>query len=527
MYASHKKEMPISTVSVREYLTCLFTDADPGKSRLSRRAHLRSKFGFDCDCALCALSGAALDASDTCQRRIGEIDVVLDAAPGGRDGHAQVVLLVSEKLRLFKSEGIPEAWVYMDMVSAFTHLCSKGDYDTARTWMHRAINAARTILGDDSPTVNDLNGIMNPSSSRPLHLSPPPSPPGPSTSASPTPPAPSFLQGAMPSGPNHHLIRAIGVPTSGVADLAMVRNQLLSTQFDYSRLGIDMQRSIKCHAEQRLRDHNFESFMAHDDGKIGAKRTDPPASASQDKDAVWIVREVLTAESCETIRKAVDAAIHARGGWDRDRHRRYPTTDLPLSAVPAVEMRVRELVFQRIIEPLTTFYCGTASLPENLEVRDCFYAKYSAQMGEQRMLKRHADASLFSFNVLLSDPCLDFEGGGTFFETTGWTVRAPQGAAIVHSGSVLHGGFPILIGERYLIVGFVEVMRGPAYSVSDPETAAADAFAKFGHSAWTRSKTAPAQIMPERLYEDSQEVHLIGLATSRSEITLKPCEPRC
>ena len=123
------------------------------------------------------------------------------------------------------------------------------------------------------------------------------------------------------------------------------------------------------------------------------------------------------------------------------------------------------------------------------------------------------------------DPSSDFEGGGTFFETTGWTVRAPQGAAVVHGGEIFHGGFPMYRGERYLLVGFVEVMRGPAYGVSDPETAAADTFAKFGHCAWTRSKERAAQIMPERLDAHSQEVHLIGLAASRTQMTVKPREP--
>jgi len=98
-------------------------------------------------------------------------------------------------------------------------------------------------------------------------------------------------------------------------------------------------------------------------------------------------------------------------------------------------------------------------------------------------------------------------------------VRIPQGAALVHGGDVFHGGFPIVAGERYVIVGFVEVQRGPAYCVSESRAAAEDAYAKFGHAAWTRrnKKTAILEIdPPERLRDDSEEVHLIGLASTRA-----------
>jgi len=98
-------------------------------------------------------------------------------------------------------------------------------------------------------------------------------------------------------------------------------------------------------------------------------------------------------------------------------------------------------------------------------------------------------------------------------------VRIPQGAALVHGGDVFHGGFPIVAGERYVIVGFVEVQRGPAYCVSESRAAAEDAYAKFGHAAWTRrnKKTAIPEIgPPERLRDDFEEVHLIGLASTRA-----------
>jgi hypothetical protein len=324
------------------------------------------------------------------------------------------------------------------------------------------------------------------------------------------------------------------LPETGDAAAAPATNPTTTTtirltymQSVYRHLDPGVRCSIQRQAEQRLRDHNLDAYLAFGDGEEAAARVPPPTPASSHRDAVWVVRNLLEPEECASIRKAIDEAVAERGGWDRDRHRKYPTTDLPFSAVRPVQQRLRELVFERIILPMAPFYCGEPSLPEQLEVYDWFYVKYSAEPGEQRELRRHADASLFSFNILLSDPSSDFEGGGTFFESSGWTTRIPQGAALVHGGDVIHGGYPVTRGERYILVGFVEVMRGPAYAVAEATSAAADAFAKFGHAAWTRRTTGGKGLSPERIEETSDEVHLIGLpaAASAAEESRTPSHP--
>ena len=38
-------------------------------------------------------------------------------------------------------------------------------------------------------------------------------------------------------------------------------------------------------------------------------------------------------------------------GWDRDRHDRYKTTDMPVSAAAEVDQLVRERVFARVLRP--------------------------------------------------------------------------------------------------------------------------------------------------------------------------------
>ena len=151
------------------------------------------------------------------------------------------------------------------------------------------------------------------------------------------------------------------------------------------------------------------------------------------------------------------------------------------------------MLFRRVLRPLAPIYflpglpSGHAFLPEHLELRDCFFVKYSAAAGGQRSLVLHTDGSIFSFNILLSDPNGGFEGGGTFFEPSGVTVRPARGCALGHSGQVRHCGVEITRGDRYLLVGFVGCRERP-YELQQAELAAHDAYLKFGEGAWDRSK---------------------------------------
>lgn len=249
---------------------------------------------------------------------------------------------------------------------------------------------------------------------------------------------------------------------------------------------------LNARAESALRDHNLNLFLKFGDGEAAAGLVEEPAPSMSDANsgAVLLLDDVLSNEQCADVRAAVDDAIARRGGsWYKDRHRKFPTTDLPLVEVPEVEALLREAMFLRIVRPLTGFYFGETFLPEHLELRDAFFVKYSAAEGEQRSLEVHTDGSVFSFNLLLSDPS-EFDGGGTFFEAANATVRASQGGAVVHAGDVRHGGLAITRGERYLLVGFVSVDPGLAqspYCVAHSTWAASDAFSKFGHGAFDRS----------------------------------------
>ena len=134
--------------------------AAPGTECAARRLHLRNTFGFECDCSLCALTGAEMQASDVRQARLGELSALLARSPSSGASSAQTVGLVTEKLHLLKAEGLPVEWAHMDMVTAFTSCCCRGEFALARLWMQQAIEAAQTMLGKDSKVVQDLESIL-------------------------------------------------------------------------------------------------------------------------------------------------------------------------------------------------------------------------------------------------------------------------------------------------------------------------------------------------------------------------------
>ena len=234
-----------------------------------------------------------------------------------------------------------------------------------------------------------------------------------------------------------------------------------------------------------------------------------------DENEICIVHDVLTPEQCDAAISAVTARAAARGGWDVERHKKYPTTDMRCSQActdaPDIEQMLRAAVFTKVCEPLATRWAGAGFLAEHLVFKDFFFVHYSAAEGEQRGLNMHQDGSLFSFNVLLNDPS-EFDGGGTFFSQPGWpeghgkTVSVPRGAALVHSGSLRHGGRDITRGTREILVGFMgvpdptpeppELTADGAVTADACAAAARHGFHKFGRGAWSRNEAALGDFLP-------------------------------
>ena len=69
----------------------------------------------------------------------------------------------------------------------------------------------------------------------------------------------------------------------------------------------------------------------------------------------------------------------------------------------------------------------------------------------------HVDNSKFLYitlNVVLSDPAVDFEGGGTYIQALDETISLNQGEMLIHLGDLWHAGMDITAGVRLLLIGF-------------------------------------------------------------------------
>lgn len=148
--------------------------------------------------------------------------------------------------------------------------------------------------------------------------------------------------------------------------------------------------------------------------------------------------------------KAIKAA-EEYNSWTTGRHHLYPTTDIPAINLPNGMGKATLDLATRVILPSIAFAFDTPL--ERLNFKDMFVAKYEPK--GQPGLGRHTDGSAYSFNMLLSDPKGDFEGGGTWIEPVG-LVKPEMGDVLMHRGSILHEGCPVTDGARYVLVGFVQ-----------------------------------------------------------------------
>lgn len=140
--------------------------------------------------------------------------------------------------------------------------------------------------------------------------------------------------------------------------------------------------------------------------------------------------------------------------WTTGRHHLYPTTDIPAKDLPNGMGDAAISLATNVILPSMALAFDTPL--EHLYFKDMFLAKYEPKgTGGQPGLGKHTDGSEYSFNMLLSDPKLDFQGGGTWIEPVG-LVKPELGDVLMHRGSILHEGCPVTDGARYVLVGFVQ-----------------------------------------------------------------------
>lgn len=180
--------------------------------------------------------------------------------------------------------------------------------------------------------------------------------------------------------------------------------------------------------------------------------------------APTVTPQVLNTQECERIIDAVVAYVHTQGGLHTQRHEAFATTDVPVSSLtlpwpppwcsqrthsPALTMTtgdaVRQCVMERVLGPLAR---ATGFAPHHLGLKDLFVVCYSAGHAtpdekamqhaipsKQASLAMHSDGCLLSFSLLLNHHDA-FQGGGTFFKTTGHTFHLQQGGLLVHDAGL-------------------------------------------------------------------------------------------
>ena len=182
---------------------------------------------------------------------------------------------------------------------------------------------------------------------------------------------------------------------------------------------------------------------------------------------LWEVHllRLLQPKDISHIRSLANAHVQSHG-WSTGRHEHHPTTDFAVDQAPALDQCLRKLV-QSVILPTMARLFGFDQPGDELSIRDLFYVQYAA--ASQDRLGAHRDGTLLSFNLLLSEPGVEFEGGGTRFASLGGACPSGSGFAAlpqqlgdltVHCGKLLHEAAPVTRGVRLVLVGFVGV-RSP------------------------------------------------------------------
>ena len=148
--------------------------------------------------------------------------------------------------------------------------------------------------------------------------------------------------------------------------------------------------------------------------------------------------------------------------YTEGRHDLYPTPDIPVHEIPWLDLELQPGI-SRILEKIASVFRVSI---DDLWLRDLFLVRYTPS--GQRGLEEHADVSIFSFIIQISDLVA---GEGTLFSDTGRLERAEPGHAIVFCGARRHRGVQLRTDvPRVIVAGFVDVVPGmrPGFLAANP-----------------------------------------------------------
>ena len=183
---------------------------------------------------------------------------------------------------------------------------------------------------------------------------------------------------------------------------------------------------------------------------------------------------VFTAQECDSM----VAAAERSGAWTRERHKNFPTEDIPIRSVPVLR-NISDAVERTVLPLLRSSFALAASEPMSID--DLFLIRYSPTGQDE--LPMHTDGSTLSFSIALSPP-EQYGGGGIDFDLMPSPIITPQGSLVMHPSRLMHRGATVVSGRRYVLVGFVSVGDGAVFTF--PWSGSGRTAAASLHGLWAR-----------------------------------------
>lgn len=215
----------------------------------------------------------------------------------------------------------------------------------------------------------------------------------------------------------------------------------------------------------------YVSFNSNDENNSLAPLPDPflrinLINKRKDLKKVYVSKAAVFSETdCEFVIR--EAEICASVGWTNNRHKAYPTSDIPLYNCSNVLVLFNKTLQEKIFPMLASIYqC------ESIHVHDAFIVKYSSDNEKiQRHLPHHFDQSTHSLTIALNSHGDEFRGGGTVFGSSdnALAISPSRGKMVAFAGKdVYHGGDVLLSGQRYILAVFLIITPPKPVSVSQP-----------------------------------------------------------
>ncbi len=183
----------------------------------------------------------------------------------------------------------------------------------------------------------------------------------------------------------------------------------------------------------------------------GNERHDDVDVAENEVSDIFFSENLLDAGECTSM--ICLAEEYLNGKWTTERHFKVPTTDVPVRKVRGLLEWFNEQLKSKIFPSMGRHFKVN---PSSLRIIDAFLVKY--EEGAQRSLPLHCDQSEFSLTVAMNSKN-DYVGGGTYFARTCDVANADVGGMVGFRGHLLHAGYPVQAGVRYIIVVFSYCQR--------------------------------------------------------------------